>query len=399
VADEFVFAGSVKDNAPYAKQKGRVDRRLIRTFRENFTMDGGEEVVLLDSKERGDLFEVRIVTDNPYVEVFIEIDEWRNDNASAAELLAQPDTGRLLSNFQAIDGGHPAIGYTLLYNPDIPEDYDGRIRVVVRNRIKANKAVFGSPGRYKSNGNLATPIELGFTGGFSMSVGGNIAALSMDDNPELVGFMMAGSPETPFLNNDGTSNPVFHSAEGDAIKPGALHPYVGIAGRPILSGDDLGNVAHANRNVHIFFDALTETPGFTSRPVWGDGSQMDIYIADFANTTALTTTLAANDRMYIHDNERIYFPGRISAVATNQSLPTKFAKNGAAAYTGCLKITCTPGLRLPPPSIIAKADSTTFLMGGTGQSFGSVTTPADSNPTIRVYRAEIKRFKRISYDG
>ena len=32
--------------------------------------------------------------------MFIEIDEWRNDNAGAAEILAQPETGRLLSNFK-----------------------------------------------------------------------------------------------------------------------------------------------------------------------------------------------------------------------------------------------------------------------------------------------------------
>lgn len=396
MADEFVFAGSVKDNAPYAKQKGRVDRRVIRTFRENFTMDSGEEVVLLDSKERGDLFEVRIVTDNPYAEVFIEIDEWRNDNASAAELLAQPDTGRLLSNFQAIDGGHPAIGYTLLYNPDIPEDYDGRIRVVLRNRIKPNKHVFGVPGSYKSNGNLATPVELGFTGGLTLSAGGSIADISMDDNPDLLGFMMAGSPEVPFLNNPGVSNHLFHSAKGDSVKPGVLHPYIGIAGRPILAADDLANVGHSNRMVHIFFDAIAD--GLGKRSIWGDSSAMDIYVADFNNSTPLTTTLAVNDRMYIHDHENIHFPGKIAAIATNQSLPTKFAKNGSGAYTGCLKFTCNPGLRLPPPSVRAQADATTFLMGGT-PSFGSVTTPADTNPKVRVYRAEVKRFKRISYDG
>ena len=53
MADEFVFMGSVKDNAPYVTQKGRVDKRMIRTIQENFSINTGEEFVLLDSKERG----------------------------------------------------------------------------------------------------------------------------------------------------------------------------------------------------------------------------------------------------------------------------------------------------------------------------------------------------------
>ena len=38
-----------------------------------------------------------MVSDNPYLEVYIELDDYRNENVSAAELLAQPQTGRLLS--------------------------------------------------------------------------------------------------------------------------------------------------------------------------------------------------------------------------------------------------------------------------------------------------------------
>ena len=105
MVDEFTFVGQVTDNSPYVSQKGRVDKRMLRESVKNIALDAGQEFVLLDSKERGDLYEVRVVSDNPYLEVHIEIDEWRNENTSAAELLSQPQTGRLLSGFRAIDGG------------------------------------------------------------------------------------------------------------------------------------------------------------------------------------------------------------------------------------------------------------------------------------------------------
>ena len=142
---------------------------MVKESISNVLLDSGEEIVLVDAKERGDLYEVRVVSDNPYLEVYIELDDYRNENVSAAELLAQPQTGRLLSNFQAIDGGSPAAGYTLLYNPDIPEDYQGRIRVILRNRIRPSKDVFGNPGAgrgaYRSRGDLGDPINLGYGGG------------------------------------------------------------------------------------------------------------------------------------------------------------------------------------------------------------------------------------------
>ena len=73
--------------------------------------------------------------------MFLSLDEWRTENTSAAEILLQPQTGRLLSNFEAVDGGHPGIGYSLLYNPDIPEEYDGRIRIILKNRIRPRSSL------------------------------------------------------------------------------------------------------------------------------------------------------------------------------------------------------------------------------------------------------------------
>ena len=75
MADEFTFIGSVTDNAPRANQKGRADRRMVKESVSNVLLNSGEEIVLLDAKERGDLYEVRVVSDNPYLEVYIELDD------------------------------------------------------------------------------------------------------------------------------------------------------------------------------------------------------------------------------------------------------------------------------------------------------------------------------------
>ena len=71
MAEEFLFLGSVKDNVPRSVQKGRVDKRMIQTSRKNYSIKSGEQYVLLDVKERGDLYGIRIVSDNPYLEVFL----------------------------------------------------------------------------------------------------------------------------------------------------------------------------------------------------------------------------------------------------------------------------------------------------------------------------------------
>ena len=375
MADEFVFMGSVKDNAPYVTQKGRVDKRMIRTIQENFSINTGEEFVLLDSKERGDLYEIRIVSDNPYLEVYIEIDEWRNDNASAAEILAQPETGRLLSNFQAIDGGHPGKGYTLIYNPDLPEDYDGRIRVILRNRIKPNKNVLGIETAYKSRGDLATPTELGYIGGVMVNLDSyaNVAVLN---NEEIAGMNMAANPNIDPLLNPGAANVVFNTARGLGITKGILHPYVGIAGRPTLTIDNTDN--ESGNGVHVFFDKPID--GQSKRRNWPQVEQ-DIYVVDFTGGT-LTTGLTAGDRLYLKDGGRVYFPGVIGAVATNQTLPARLAKNGASTYSGALKITVAPGMRAEPPPFKLPRTGTDLNQGG--NSIGSLTTAADTNPEVYV---------------
>ena len=406
MADEFTFIGNVVDNAPTAGQKGRADRRMVKESVSNLVLGSGEEYVLLDAKERGDLYEVRVVSDNPYLEVYIELDEYRNENVSAAELLAQPQTGRLLSNFQAIDGGSPAAGYTLLYNPDIPEDYQGRIRVILRNRIRPSKDVFGNPsvghGKYRSRGDLATPINLGFSGGVVIP-----HTFAPSDSEALTSVAYTIATGDYFNNLPGLFNRELLGPTAAGVKRGALHPYVGTAGIPILNDDN--TIAHSpntpmNNTLHVFFDDVSVDP--TAVPAdglsWPRNTQQDIYIADFAGAVLSQGSLIAGERVWFKTKTEIYFPGVVDSVTDSVTLPTRFASNGGTAYTNCLKITVKPGLAAaPPPMVFAnyEAQVRTGELEPSGHAFGTLTTGADTNPKVLVYGAELRRLKRISYDG
>ena len=405
MVDEFTFIGNVLDTAPKANQKGRPDRRMVKDSISNSLLSSNEELVLLDSKERGDLYEVRVVSDNPYLEVYIELDDYRNENTSAAELLAQPQTGRLLSNFQAIDGGSPSQGYTLLYNPDIPEDYQGRIRVVLRNRIKPSKDVFGNPaagsGSYRSRGDLASPVNLGYGGGGVIP-----HSHTAGDSGRLTHIAYTSAAGDYFNNVPGLLNRAFLSPAGIGVSRGALHPYVGSAGIPILNQSNIivrAPVAPMVNTLHVFFD---ETAAYNANPeqTWPRDTEQSIYIADFSGG-ALTagSELVAGARMWFKDKNNIYFPGVIDAVTAGVTLPTKFAANGGSAYTNCLKIDIKPGFAAAPPTMTFNLYEANNLEPGAGNlngtAFGTLTTAADTAPPILIYNAEIRRLKRISYDG
>jgi len=408
VSEESIIAANVADNAPYVTQKGRVDRRMVRESIQNLILDAGREFVLLDSKERGDLYEIRVVSDNPYLEVYVELDEYRNENTSAAELLAQPETGRLLSNFQAIDGGSPGAGYTLLYNPDLPEDYDGRVRVVLRNRIRPSKDVFGQAldadraGGYTSRSGLATPTNLGFSGGAVIPHNDvRVDESSLLNNA----YGIVHSPD--FYNTPGVPNKSFMTPNGLTLAPGAYHPYVGIAGKPTFSFGEPVPVAAApttgmTNTMHVFVDPVLRVQGNEDDArTWPSRTSQYIYFADFAGATLSAGTYVAGARMWLKDGRNLYFPGVIQGVTDSVNLPTKFATNGGSAYANCLRVEVSPGLQYAPPPIRVRGydpsgpGSGSSLNGG----FGVVTSQADTNPHVLVHSAEIRRLKRVSYDG
>jgi hypothetical protein len=411
VPEEFVYVGSVKDTSPYAVQKLRLDGRLVGTDRKNFYIDSQKELVLIDSKESGDLLGIRIVSDNPYLEVLFEIDDWRY-SVTIAELLAEPETGRLHSNLYAIDGGSPHVGYALLFNPDIPETYEKRLRVVLKNKIKKSvranagsllniETIAGGAKFYQPKGNQPIPTNIGHAAGFMLTDLNSIQRIQLDFNEGQVGVHRALSLglEIDFLNTPGIPNSQL--SNNIHIKKGVLHPYVGTAGELNLTANTDLTSEGTRSIIHVFFDDGIDTGNSKTPTPKSPLRTQDIYFVDFADTGSAPPafTLQVGDRICIRENEKYYFPGVITAPPSSPiNLPVKFAKNGTSQYVRAYQVTCAPGLSFVPPAV-------RFIAGGPGDFSVSqsgllmVQSKGETNPKIHIKSAEVKRRKRVSMDG
>ncbi len=451
--EQFTFIGSVKDNQPYAKQKVRLDKRRIREARENFTLEAGSEFELLNEGERGDLYEIRIVADNPYLQVLISIDNWLVESFTIAELLLQPGTGRLLSNFQAIAGDTPSQGYTLIYNPDIPESYYERIRIVLKfpmdkkndHRTNPAKELFG---RFEY-GNLriagVAPGSGGGQGGFVLEIPsfGNLPnhELSVDDTgPGMEGYTGLGRfgerVSRHMMMTDASEIPEYSGREKVAFdqtdrpsRRGAGHPFIGLAGLfslgrndyPFNPSQDAYGGSYTSTRANIFFDnsQSAEAPGsgFIPNKITNE-NHTDIYICDPTTNTEFQffpsgkATPVEDDIMCIRDGDRFYFPGVVTLGPIATTLPTKFAKNGSSQYTNAIRYRVSPGFRygmVPPTIRLNTEDVESYASSTTGiftvRPATSTFNPGDGSivfdklPKLKIFKAEVKRRKFVSYDG
>jgi len=225
-----VIASNIADNAPYTKT--RADERFISTRQENLVLDSGAEYVVLDEMESGELQSVRVVVDNPYVQVLLQLDEYRNkdpDGESAAEIIYNGNSDTANRGFKVMDGQGSGKGYVMEYRPDVPESYKGRVRLVIRNQIKPSASVYGMGLSYTSRGSLANPAVPAHMAGGTFSH----PALRSADLAQIAQIM------TKPVGVEGySSNQVFNEAIIFSDNPiGSDHPYQGIAGKPTFTKD------------------------------------------------------------------------------------------------------------------------------------------------------------------
>jgi hypothetical protein len=225
-----VIASNIADNAPTSKT--RADPRFVSTRQENLTIDSGAEYIVLDEMEQGELQSVRIVVDNPYVQVLLQIDDYRNkdpDGESAAEIIYNGNTDSANRGFKISDGQGSGKGYVMEYRPSNPEAYQNRIRLVIRNQIKRNSSVYGMDLSYTSAGSLANPAVPSHMAGGTFSH----PALRSADLTQVAQAM------TKPVGVEGyASNQVFNEATLFSDQPlGSDHPYQGLAGKPSFERD------------------------------------------------------------------------------------------------------------------------------------------------------------------
>jgi hypothetical protein len=118
--EQYIYLGQAPTREVSRKSSMvREDKRTV-TIRQAgllLTSQGDASTLrLVDQRGKGTLLSVKIVTDNPYIQLLMEIDDWRNDGETPAELL-YGGTGKQDYGLYAMDGGDPAKGYTMMYTP------------------------------------------------------------------------------------------------------------------------------------------------------------------------------------------------------------------------------------------------------------------------------------------
>tara|TARA_B100000131_G_scaffold61553_1_gene57488 strand:+ start:71 stop:1936 length:1866 start_codon:yes stop_codon:yes gene_type:complete len=218
--------GTIPDTKSYTKT--RKDERFILIDQRNIELNSGDTYTVLDSKEAGDLQSIKITVDNAYAQVLLQIDEYRNkdpDGQCAAEIIYSGNSDNTNRSFKVLDGQGSSKGYTLEYKPDLPESYNGRIRIQIKNGIKPSTSVFGMGLNYTSGGSLPTPAVPSHMAGGTFSHPA-FEALSLDQ--------IAKAMTKPVGVGGYASNNVFNESAimNDDIELGSDHPYEGIAGKP-----------------------------------------------------------------------------------------------------------------------------------------------------------------------
>ena len=398
-----ISATYIQDKADSAAAYVRKDDRFITERISGSTLDSGDTLEILDSKEKGVLHSIKIVTDNAYAAVSLQLDDERNKEPvgeTPAELLINDRTTRSDREFFAIDNG-PGAGYSMMYFPTTPQEYHSRIVLKISNRIRRNGHVYGFNPTYLSRGGLPTPASCGFLGG------GSFTHPSLGDASLAT---MANAMALPVGTNAYVADNMHNLSvyNDSSLILGTDHPYEGLAGKPVFSEDTLAATTHrvvfgnvgtaidvASVSDEPTINASTNYPGSESAPT----QQHIVIYSDVTENGSDGTTdasvLTPGARLFIRAGDTIYFPGVIDELKREDgagAFAAYDALTGPTAQAGAYIMQVQPGLRITPDKLTLANDS-----GVT--SIGTLTSQADTNPQVRIKEVIVKRHKLVSYDG
>lgn len=389
--EQFVYLGNIPNEVSRKSSLVREDKRTVTIRRSGLTLSSigdSSTLRLVDQRGRGKLLSVKIVTDNPYAQLIMEIDDWRNDGETAAELL-YGGTGKQDYGLYAMGGGDPAKGYTMMYTPQGGESFDGRLRIALRNRLPKTNKVYGNANRTSFGGNMPIPVFNGHSAGDSFS-----APAFSNESLESIANAMA----TPHFGKPYMSSRINSAALGASTKIGIDHPYVGLAGKPTFTKSTLnfGVTSGSLDTVHTsFFAPRTSSSDNTF-------SQL-IFLTNIAGDALTTVThdFAVGQKLFFRDGGTIYFAGEVTAIdeptgdALTATVPT--ATFGevltGAGQAKALQLTVSPGIENPPGPV------TTSYTSSTPDGIGTIASAAETDPVIAIKSIEIKYQLEVSYDG
>lgn len=401
-----VSAVGFRDNTDSRSSMVRKDDRFITEKFGPLVLSSGEVFDIINTKEQGELAYIKIVTDNPYASILLELDDYRNgepNGETASELIYDGRTARADNSFYAMDGD-PAKGYALIYNPMKPEPYDYKIRIQVLNLIPRSSDVFGNQLKVVGRQGLPSPQAPTHNAGGSFTFPGLAGADFNTLSNAMAKPVGAQSYKAPNVYNPAVFNQ-------DNITIGAHTPYQGLAAKPIFRRDDSavlndpaeergattidGEQVCAAENGQAAAIAGVFNPGV--KVLFGDQysggsnpsnfpgtpespSSMTLSLTDISESDgAVVTGFAVGDRVFIRNGDTIHFPGVVSAVANI---------NGGTAN----QLTVQPGLSEVPEKIQVSTNSET-------NTIGTIFSEADVSPKILIKQIIVKRRKKVSFEG
>jgi hypothetical protein len=243
-----------------------------------------QQLQVLNLLEAGEIVSIELVTDNPYVSLYIEMDDYKYktpNGMTAAELLLRGRDEYSERHFY-VEDRRPDGMYVIKFHPRTDYKYTDRLKIIVRNDITKPTQFRGLQYDYNSRASVPTPLTIGFNGGSSARVPG-LSSINTQVHEYVLGSIIAKGINVEFSEGANT-NDRFRITPNTLA--GASHPFVGTAGK----------VNHMSLNKHIH--------STTFRAKWGEPG------------VAVTSETAANDNL-----ETTPFPGQPFGEVTGSPYP------------------------------------------------------------------------------
>ena len=337
-----------------------------------------QQIEVLNLIEAGEIVSIELVTDNPYIALYIEMDDFKYktpNGMTAAELLLKGRDEYAERHFY-VEGPRPDGMYVVKFHPRTDYKYSDRLKVVVRNDITKPAEFRGAIYKYTSRGSLPTPTEIGFNGGAVANVAGN-AAVKRPDKQFVLGPAVARGIGVEFTESE-IRNDQFRIAPLQLA--GAMHPFVGNAGKIDHTSFSVGSGSNprvvwaepgvAATSTTVSSSALLTNP-FPGSPLdqstnapAPSSQQFIVYASNTESETAGSAellTLAGEieahrtegDAVFYSVGDNVYYPGKVIGAHYYEGSGGQFIPLEGQAYNqgadGALLITVSPGLPFVPP--------------------------------------------------
>ena len=354
--------------------------------------------------EAGELVSIEVVTDNPYLQVYLELDDYKNKEPKGitpAELITRGRSEYSERHFYVEDRGTDG-DYVMKYHPRKTDVYKERIQIILSNSIKKTKMLYGAGFTYLARGGLPAPATLPFKGGGTFESPG-MQSVNLDTIQAAIARPL-GTEAYAAPNTYNTA-----ALDNTLLDVATLHPYLGEAGRPNLALEPGVNTA-----VHraVFFPPGVQATStsdaatiLTSAYPGSEGATSQQQIIIYANATEvetvatgdLATLNALTDNLYVRDGSKVHFPGNIVSIQRYNTGTSAFIPFTGANGDGAYLITVSPGLNYTPDKVVLDRMSIDTTRSS-NKALG-VVTPANTKPAIVIREVIVRRKKQKSLVG